>query len=141
MQASLRREVSHLVCDGRSSGKFENSTRIKTTYKFISCAYSSRRVPRQPPRGGSLGYPFHCTFNGRAHKIIKNNSSPFGKVFERWGSGKKSFFQKVFFPRDKKQKTTIPLFLWHKRRKEKAWQKESAVFYGLCPNPQAFEKA
>ncbi len=35
--------------------------------------------------------------------------------------------------------STIPLFLWHKRRKEKAWQKENAVIMGLLdPNPRKF---
>ena len=37
------------------------------------------------------------------------------------------------------KKSTIPLFLWHKRRKEKAWQKENAVIMGLlAPNPRKF---
>ena len=35
----------------------------------------------------------------------------------------------------------IPLFLWHERRKEKAWQKESAVIMGLlAPNPSKLLK-
>ena len=54
--------------------------------------------------------------------------------------GRKAFFKKFSSP-PKNTKSLIPLFLWHKRRKEKAWQKENAVFYGRCPNPQAFEKA
>ena len=40
----------------------------------------------------------------------------------------------------KKYNPTIPLFLWHKRRKEKAWQKESAVFMGSAQTRKFFEK-
>ena len=36
--------------------------------------------------------------------------------------------------------STIPLFLWHKRRKEKAWQKESAVLWGSAQTRKFFEK-
>ena len=53
--------------------------------------------------------------------------------------GRKAFFKKFSSPPKKQSNLIIPLFLWHKRRKEKAWQKENAVIMGLlAPNPRKF---
>ena len=56
------------------------------------------------------------------------------------GYGEEKLFLKSFLPRLKNIKSTIPLFLWHKRRKEKAWQKEIAVLWAL-PKPASFWKS
>ena len=56
--------------------------------------------------------------------------------------GKESFFQEVSFPHEKKHKIHNPAFSFGTRgAKEKAWQKENAIFVGLlAPNPRKLLK-
>ena len=60
------------------------------------------------------------------------------KFLKDGGSGEEKLFPKKFSSPALKSINHNPLFLWHKRRKEKALQKETPFFYGLCPNPQVF---
>ena len=80
----------------------------------------------------------HSAFDRRVQKL-KHKPKPQFQSFWKMGYGEEKLFLKSFLPRLKDN--LIPLFLWHKRRKEKAWQKESAVITGLlAPNPRKLLK-
>ena len=71
----------------------------------------------------------------RTHFV--KNKTPVAKFLKDRGVGKVKLLSRSFLSPRKNINFTIPLFLWHKRRKEKAWQKENAVLWGYSPQALA----
>ena len=71
--------------------------------------------------------------------IMAKNIPQVSKFLKDRGVGKEKLLSKSFLSPRKNIKSHYPAFSFGTRgAKEKAWQKENAVFYGLCPNPQVF---
>ena len=102
----------------------------------------SPQTPASCPKSLTKTFKLGCSANIDGLTVERRHYgkkiAPSFKVFERWGTGKKSFFKKFSSP-PKKHKIHNPAFSLAREAQRKSLAKRKRRFMGLlAPNPRKF---